>query len=151
MTAKQYLNQVRYLNAKINSKLLQLQSLRALAEKMVGSINERVQSSPANTFAEAVSKIADMENEINKDIDRLLILKKEIISEIDRIPNNIYASILSDRYISNRTWEEIAEGIGYEERQIRRMHGKALQLFEKTYNSKLKRCPEMSDNVRKCP
>lgn len=131
MTTKQYLNQVRNLDKRINAKLDELSSLRALTEKVTASYSEKVQASTSDTFTSNVARIVDLEKEIDAEIDRLIRLRERITKEIDNMPSNTYSALLSSRYLESKTWEEIAEALHYDERQIRRLHGRALNEFQK--------------------
>ena len=129
MTTKQYLNQVRNLDKRINAKLDELSSLRALTEKVTASYSEKVQVSISDAFTSNVAKIIDLEREINVEIDRLIRLRERITKEIDNMPSNIYSALLSSRYLEGKTWEDVAEMLHYDERQIFRIHENALKEF----------------------
>ena len=129
MTTKQYLNQVRNLDKRVNAKLDELSSLRALTEKVTASYSEKVQASTSDTFTSNVAKIVDLEKEIDAEIDRLIRLKERITKEIDSMPSNTYSALLSSRYLEGKTWEDVAEMLHYDERQIFRIHENALKEF----------------------
>ena len=131
MTTKQYLNQVRNLDKRVNAKLDELSSLRALTEKVTASYSEKVQVSISDAFTSNVAKIVDLEREINVEIDRLIRLRERIAKEIDNMPSNIYSALLSSRYLEGKTWEDIAEMLHYDERQIFRIHENALKEFRR--------------------
>ena len=131
MTTKQYLNQVRNLDKRVNAKLDELSSLRALTEKVTASYSEKVQASTSDTFTSNVAKIVDLEKEIDAEIDRLIRLKERITKEIDSMPSNTYSALLSSRYLESKTWDEIAEMLHYDERQIFRIHENALKEFRR--------------------
>ncbi len=131
MTTKQYLNQVRNLDKRINAKLDELSSLRALTEKVTASYSEKVQVSISDAFTSNVAKIIDLEREINVEIDRLIRLRERITKEIDNMPSNIYSALLSSRYLEGKTWEDVAEMLHYDERQIFRIHENALKEFRR--------------------
>ena len=50
----------------------------------------------------------EIENEFNVDIDVLVDLKKEIMSIIKKINNPEQQTLLEQRYLCFKTWEEIA-------------------------------------------
>ena len=76
VTPKEYLRQLRVFSIKIQQKKDELESLKAAAENVTASIdNERVQTSPKDRMPEDISRIVDLESEIYKDIQELLILK----------------------------------------------------------------------------
>lgn len=86
MTAKEYLSQARFLDDRINSKIQQISSLNELATKCTATISDMPHSpnSGGSTMADAVCKIVDLQEEINKDIDRLVDLKREIMGVIKK-------------------------------------------------------------------
>ncbi len=132
-SAKAYLEQAYHIDARINSKLEQVHALRELATKasvgysdMPGSPNRRT-----DKLESIMAKIIDYENEINNDIDKLVDLRKEIGSVINRVPNLDYQTLLEQRYISFKTWEQIAVFMNYNLRWIYKLHSAALEEVEK--------------------
>lgn len=64
-------------------------------------------------------------------------LMAEILETIDQVTDPIYRQLLFERYIQNRTWEDIAIDLSYVEEYVRgELHGKAL--------NEVKRNAEMS-------
>lgn len=68
--------------------------------------------------------------------DELVDLKLQIIDEINGMEDRIYRVVLKLRYIHELNWKIIASRINYEERQVHRFHGEALEAFKKTYPDK---------------
>lgn len=129
MTAKEYLSQARFLDNRINSKIQQISSLNELATKCTATISDMPHSpnSGGSTMADAVCKIIDLQEEINKDIDRLVDLKREIMGVIKAVPNVEYQTILEKRYLCFISWEQIAVDMNYSIQHIHRMHSSALK------------------------
>ena len=129
MTAKEYLSQARFLDDRINSKIQQISSLNELATKCTATISDMPHSpnSGGSTMADAVCKIIDLQEEINKDIDRLVDLKREIMGVIKSVPNVEYQTILEKRYLCFISWEQIAVDMNYSIQHIHRMHSSALK------------------------
>ena len=71
----------------------------------------------------------------NKDIDKLVYLKEEAAGKIDRISDDRYKVILSMYYLSNETFEAVAERTGMSFQWVHTLHKKALKEFEKILNS----------------
>ena len=128
MTAKEYLGQAYRLDQRINSKIEQVASLNELATKCTSSLTgmPRNPNRATSTMADAVAKIIDLQAEINRDIDRLVDLKREIVSVIKSIDNLEYQTLLEKRYLCFLTWEQIAVDMGYELRWLYRLHHRAL-------------------------
>lgn len=129
MTAKEYLSQARFLDNRINSKIQQVSSLNELATKCTSTISDMPHSPNKgnSTMADAVCKIIDLQEEINKDIDRLVDLKREIMGVIKAVPNVEYQTILEKRYLCFISWEQIAVDMNYSMQHIHRMHSLALK------------------------
>lgn len=129
MTPKEYLEQAVYLDQRINSKLTQVENLRSLATK-VTTVYSDAPANPApdcQRLEKTIAKIIDLENDINNDIDRLVDLKKEITETINKIPDLRHRTILEMRYLSFRTWEQIAVALSLDLRWVHRLHSRALQ------------------------
>ena len=84
MTAKEYLGQAYRLDQRINSKIEQVSSLNELATKCTTSLTgmPRNPNHATSRMADVVAKIIDLQAEINRDIDTLVDLKREIVSVI---------------------------------------------------------------------
>lgn len=137
MTAKEYLSQALAINHKIDSKLEQASSLRSLSMKVTTSFGEnRVQTTRKQSpMEEIIVKLMDLENEVNKDIDRLIKIKEDILEVISQVKDINQQVILEKRYISRKTWEDIARETGYDRSTIYRNHGKALKEIEEIRNN----------------
>ena len=140
MTTKEYLCQISRLDRMINNKLSEISQLRELAMSVSAITNEeRVQTTPNfDKIGTAYCKIEEMEEKLDKLIDEFVDKKNLIISQIDKIENETYYEILFARYIEKQTFEKIADEMTYSFRQIIRIHGRALQEFEKKYGNTYK-------------
>ena len=140
MDTKQYLNQISRLDRMINNKLAEISQLRELAMSVSAVKNEeRVQTTPNfDKIGTAYCKIEEMEEKLDKLIDEFVDKKNLIISQIDKIENETYYEILFARYIEKKTFEKIADEMTYSWRQVIRLHGRALQEFEKKYGNTYK-------------
>lgn len=135
MKTKDYLSQVSRLNKMINNKLSEISQLRELSVSISAIRNdEKVQTSPNfDKIGTAIAKIDELENNLDKMIDEYLVKRERIIAQIDTMEEESVYQILFSRYIEKKTFEKIATEMEYSWRQIVRLHGKALQQFEKKY------------------
>lgn len=137
MDTKTYLQQISRLDRMINNKLSEISQLREL-EMSVSAVKneERVQTTPNfDKIGTAYCKIEEMEEKLDKLIDEYVDKKNLIISQIDGIENETYYEILFARYIEKKTFEKIADEMTYSFRNVTRLHGRALQEFEKKYGN----------------
>ena len=141
MDTKQYLGQISRLDRMIKNKMTELSQYRDLIYGLSGVVNEeRVQKSPDfDKMTGKVAKVLKIESKIDELIDEYVDKKNLIISQIDSIENETYYEILFARYIEKKTFEKIADEMMYSWRQIIRLHGKALQEFEKIYGKTYKK------------
>lgn len=135
MKTKDYLSQVSRLNKMINNKLSEISQLRELSISISAIGNdEKVQTSPNfDKIGTAIAKIDELESNLDKMIDEYLVKRERIIAQIDTMEEESVYQILFSRYIEKKTFEKIATEMKYSWRQIVRLHGKALQQFEKKY------------------
>lgn len=119
MTVKEYLSQAYRIDQRINSKLEQVASLRALATKATSTLSDTPPSGSRNvqSMENVIVKIIDLENEINEDIDTLVDLKREIVGVIKRIDNPEYDIVAEIA--------EIGSGLSLNRPGIREMAGLA--------------------------
>lgn len=138
MTAKEYLRQLWNLDREIEIKYRELEELRAqVGIKAQPDPNENVGHSGnvSDPVSDVAVRIVQMENRINRKIDRLIKLKRKISDQIDGMENRNYRMILTCRYVLMQTWDDVADSIGYSVQNCYIIHGKALQEF---YNQYLK-------------
>ena len=137
MDTKTYLQQISRLDRMINNKLSEISQLRELEISVSAVKNEeRVQTTPNfDKIGTAYCKIEEMEEKLDKLIDEYVDKKNLIISQIDGIENETYYEILFARYIEKKTFEKIADEMTYSFRNVTRLHGRALQEFEKKYGN----------------
>lgn len=129
MTAKEYLEQAYQIDKRIESKLMQVESLKGLATRVTSVFSDMPHSSTSDNqrLEKTIAEIIDLENEVIIDIGRLINLKRKINSAINSVENPEHRTLLEMRYLSFQTWEQIAVQLNHDSRHIRRMHGRALQ------------------------
>ena len=132
MTAKEYLSQARYLDARINTKIKQLEALNALATSATSVLTGMPHSPNKATskMADIVDKIVDLQAEINRDIHALVDLKGEMRSKLEMVPAEDYKAILEMRYLCFMSWEQIASNLGLSVPYTYKLHDRALKGFE---------------------
>ena len=89
MTAKEYLSRAYRIDQRINTKLMRISELRALAQKCtVAYGGERVsRTRNVASLEDSVMKIMEAEKELDAQIDLLVDTKKEIEGVIERVPD----------------------------------------------------------------
>ena len=129
---KEYLNQIRYTNQEIQSRVEERNELRqAVMIKTSSFQTDKVQESGTSNFDDKYMKFIEVSEDINKQVDKLFNLRLRVSNEIDRLEKPEHRILLRMRYINLKTFEEIAVKMNYDIRQVTRLHGNALQEFEK--------------------
>ena len=129
MNAKEYLKQAFYLDKRINSKLEQVESLNTLATKATSTLSDMPKSPSRGTsrLEETIVKIIDLQEEINRYIDKLVDLKAEIVGTIKGIKDKEIQVILEKKYLCFKSWQKIAVEMNYDIRHIHRLHNQGLK------------------------
>lgn len=135
MTAKQYLGQISRLNKMISNKLSEVYQLKSMALNIsVLNESEKVQTSGSkDRIGNMVAKMVDMEREAQEYVNVYSELRRKIIMQIDSMPKETHYKVLFAKYIEDKTFDTIANEMGYSWRQIIRIHGAALSEFERIY------------------
>ncbi len=128
MTAKEYLSQAWRVDRMVNAKLKQVRALRTQAELAVSIVSGMPVGGTRNThrMEDIIVKLLDLESEINADIDKLVALKRDIVTVIRQVPNDDYRELLELRYLAFLPWGEVADDMRYNKDYIFALHRKAL-------------------------
>ena len=137
MTAKEFLSQARYLDMRINSKVEQIDSLNDLATKCTSTLTGMPHNPSPSTslMADAVCKIVDLQEELGRDVQELVELKRRISTLIKSVPNHEQQTLLEKRYLSFQTWEKIAVDMSFSMQYAFRIHDKAMEEIEEFLQS----------------
>lgn len=125
MTAKEYLKQYRTLDEQIRAKTERAALWRQRAE-YVSPVGIPGNGSIRDKVGDTAVKIADLEREINADIDALVDLESDITSRIKAVSRSNRRQVLELHYLNGLSLDEVAQRMNYSYRQICRIHGEAL-------------------------
>lgn len=130
-SAKEYLNSYHDVQNDINAKLDEILRLRELAAKTTQTMAEvRAQPNGSSRIETTVQKIIDMENDVECRIADLAAVKLRIEETISQVPEPRLHALLSYRYFSFESFEDIAEKMEITWRHAMRLHKKALEEVE---------------------
>ena len=129
MTAREYMNQAYRLDERIRSKQEQIAAMNDLATKCTAHMTgmPRNPNGGGSRLADAVSKIVDLQEVIAADMEALVVLKADIVATIKAVENIDFQLILEKRYITGKSWPEIAVDLGYKMRHMYKVHDEALE------------------------
>lgn len=126
---KEELKSILYLDQLINSKLRQLEQLKAYRARLPSGASDAgpVQSGLSDPTASTAVKIATLDQSIVDDIDHLVILKGRARKLFCRLDNNLQLKLIMElRYLECLDWCSVAKRAGYNPRHVYKLHGQAL-------------------------
>ena len=138
MTAKEFLGQAYRLDQRINSKLQQIDSLRGLTQKVTQSYDNEVVSRTRNvsSLEDAIIRLMEAEEELNRQIDQLVDTKIEIGKLIEKVHNESYRLLLEKRYLCFLAWDQIAAEMHSSRRWVLNKHERALEVADRLLREK---------------
>jgi len=114
MTAREWLLRNRHLKQYIN----QLEESKK---------NKLVKKRSRNISSRETEQYTELDEEIDRQIEELKKVRYEIITTVKKVRDNTLSALLIGHYINNKSIPELAESLNYSERQIVRLHKKALE------------------------
>lgn len=133
MTAKEYLNQVRHLDALIHSRLREIDYWRELSSGISGMRFDGMPHSPNRPteapFVRCLEKIAEIQQSVEEKVAHLIRLRDEINARIDLLDSQEEQILLRYRYIDGFSWDEIEHMMCLSKSSVHRIHASALQNF----------------------
>ncbi len=130
MTVKEYLQQSYRLDQKIKSDVEEIQMLRLMMTGVSSpSFGEHLQTMRQTEapFVLCMAKVADLEEELNDEINTFINLRKQIHSVINAVPDADERMVLCYRYVHNKKWEEISNELHESVSTVKRQHASALE------------------------
>lgn len=127
--AKEYLNQIRYIDLDINSRQEELTMLRASFLGAQELKHDKISSNNGNSQENKLIKYVELSSKIDETIDNLYSMKIEIGQQIDQLNDKKQILVLRERYILGKSWKEISYTLDCSERTVYRLHGEALKSF----------------------
>ena len=133
MTAKQYLDQIRNYERRIERINEEIERLEAVATNTSPSLTGMPHNPSPTTsrLEEAVCKILDKEAELRQERARLDEVLKTATLIISSIEQENYRDVLRKRYLLSEIWEDIAAEMYVSLHYVYKLHNRALKEFEK--------------------
>lgn len=144
--AKEYLEQIKWLDVRIDSKLEELAKLDSMAKRITPKMRPNGGGSGSGNqdrLGDTIARIADLREEINRAVDIFVDTKKEAAEMLEKITRPEYYQVLHKRYVLYESFERIAAEMGYTYRGVCYVHGRALQAFGKVLEER--RAKEQKD------
>ena len=123
MTAKEWLMRGWRIDREIEAlEYTRRETWDRLTSATVSYTGEPAQGSDPHRY----DRLIELDETINRRIDQLVDTKQEIIDAIAQVSDSRCRTLLTERYVSFKTWEQIAVDMGYSFRWTMRVHGQAL-------------------------
>lgn len=132
MKAKTLLKSIRPLRQEL--KLLQEQERYILSPRAITYDGVKVQTSPKDQMLETVELNQRLSKKIEKMEHQLAMRQLEAMTLIYSLDNYDYRKVLILYYLDGdrkKSWNEVAELIGYSESRVKHFHGWALDEIER--------------------
>lgn len=134
MTPKEYLQQYEFSVRQVRALQDHIDALRAMAERTTpayGASEGSGSHSVSDKLGAAVAKIIDAEERLGYEIELLEATEREVSKTISKVSDGTLRTLLYERYINCKKWEQIAVDMNYSFRGVTKMHGRALQAVQK--------------------
>src|SRR5699024_8143519 len=128
---KEYLSKVRYNDNEIDAKEEIKSQMRKRLTSVKATQNREidVKGGGRKTNENRIMEYIKYSEQINELIDELINLKMTVVEQIEQIDDGLYRTILTERYINNKSWEDVSKAINYGERRTLQYHNDALREF----------------------
>ena len=132
LTAKEYLEQLKYINKLIESNKRKVEEFRLMSQSLpvFDYSKDKIQSSITNDSrsAEYINKMIDCIRYIEKDTEKLIAKTLEIKQVIDQVQDVKCRLVLQLRYIENKEYHEIHNEMDMRKSVIYDLHKKGLKI-----------------------
>ena len=126
MTAKEFLRRARTIDRRVDETEERIERLRERLEAgRMSSLTGMPRGGSAD-WTDTADKLIMLERRCNAQVRELVKWKLAAIDAIRAVDEPRLAELLELYYIDGMTWERVAERMGFEVRQIYRLHGQAL-------------------------
>lgn len=133
MTAKEYLRRIR--DAERELRTVEREYQRARDDitnlKAMACDRDKVSSSRIGDLSDAIASLEKYAERVSAKMAALIAIREVAKNQLEQIKDWRYRAVLEQRYLLGESWEQIAAELGYTYRWVLRLHGKALQEFQK--------------------
>ena len=127
MTAKEWLGRARKLRLRLSTLEDSKQRAYARAVSSTAGMSERVSGGEPG---DKLAAYAEVSLAADRQIEKLEQVRAEILHVIGQVEDNTLATLLTEYYVNDKTWEEVAVQMQYSWRWTMKLHGKALRAVE---------------------
>lgn len=127
---KNWLNRYKNIIIEIDSILDDLDYFREVATNISPHYGLAIRDGhKTDKLQNAVAEIVDLHSLLINTTLEALNIRKEVVKAIESLESPILWIVLTRRYILFKTWDEIADSVGYNRKHTIRLHNKALDIM----------------------
>lgn len=126
MTAKEFLRRARSVDRRVDEAQERVQRLRARLESGRMSSVTGMPRGGGSDWTETADRLIELEQVVNQRTRELVRWKLAAIDAIRGVEEPREAEVLELYYIDGYKWSQVAERMSLDERQVFRLHGRAL-------------------------
>ncbi len=132
MNVREYLEQVKKLDELIQAKSEERKRIMHIATDCSAKLPDGMPFSntglPSQRLENAVIDLATLNDEIDKELVRYINIRAKVILNLEKLPAKEYGA-LHRHYIQFKSWEKVAEEMGYSTMHIYRIHRNGLKIL----------------------
>ncbi len=128
MTAKEWLSRGRTIERRVAA--LRESKIKAYASATNAVSSTRMGYSSRDNYITGDKKTehyAEISAEVDRQIAELEKVRAELMNVIGKVEDDILCALLTEYYINNLKWDEVADRLGYTTRHVARLHKRALE------------------------
>lgn len=129
MTTQEYFKNIDRLDSQIERMLSDRDRVAAMGMCVSSNLSGEPRGGTSDKVCDCVTRLADMDAEINRLIDKYADARKEATTLINRLPCD-EGRVIHLRYIEHKPFERIAKETNYSESMVYYQHKNAVLLFD---------------------
>lgn len=138
MTTKQWLKQGWNLQKEVEALQNAKRQAFYTACNSTGILSNVPSKSSGNATENKMCNYVDYSQLLDNRLQELYHIKSEILTAILKVENSTYRTLLTERYINLKKWEEIAGVMGYSTEHLRKyIHSQALHTLGEKCNTRV--------------
>ena len=131
MSAKDELWQVRRAKARVRRREDEIAELECILEGCTSKADGLPKGQSGDKLAEQVGRLVSLKECLAAEIETFLDERERALKRINGIKNENMRDVLVYRYIIGLDWKSVAKAMHYDEHHVYKIHGWALQAYEK--------------------
>ncbi|MDR0925439.1 MAG: DUF1492 domain-containing protein [Hungatella sp.] len=126
---KDYLKSYKKTRNRLNSLELQRKQIRIDMLHVRASKGDGMPRAKGETadLSRYIEQMANLEEQIDDKRSELMDKQAEITAAINSLDDDDECTIMTEKYLNGKTWEQVAEDNGFAWRTMHRIHGRALK------------------------